>query len=77
MLNKPAIAVGSDVCDALREIIGSNVVSDAAPRTFRISGQEIVNWYGGDDAVKSLVKSLGLYKEAADNDRWPTKSSKR
>jgi hypothetical protein len=68
MLNKPAIAVGSDVCDALKKIIGSNVVSDAASRFFSISGQEIVNWYGGDDAVKNLVKNLGLFEKAADND---------
>jgi len=48
------------VYGALREIIGSNVVLDAKPRVFRISGQEIVDWYGGDDAVKSLVKNIGF-----------------
>jgi hypothetical protein len=68
MLNKPAIAVASDVCGALRGIIGSNVVSDATSRFFRISGQEIVNWYGGDEAVVKLVKDLGLFEKAADND---------
>jgi hypothetical protein len=35
-------------------------VLDAKPRVFRISGQEIVDWYGGDDAVKSLVKNIGF-----------------
>jgi hypothetical protein len=36
-LKKPAIAV-KNVYGALREIIGSNVVLDAKPRVFRISG---------------------------------------
>jgi hypothetical protein len=56
------------VYGALREIIGSNVVLDAKPRVFRISGQEIVDWYGGDDAVKSLVKNIGLFEKAAGNE---------
>jgi hypothetical protein len=66
-LNEPAIAV-KKVYGALREIIGSNVVLDAKPRVFRISGQEIVDWYGGDDAVKSLVKNIGLFEKAAGNE---------
>jgi hypothetical protein len=66
-LNEPAIAV-KKVYGALREIIGKNVVSDAKPRVFHISGQEIIDWYGGDDAVKSLVKSLRLFEKAAGNE---------
>ncbi len=61
---------------ALREIIGSNVVLDAKPRVFRISGQEIVDWYGGDDAVKSLVKNIGLFEKAAGNERALRANSK-
>jgi hypothetical protein len=32
------------------------------------SGEEIVEWYGGDEAVKSIVRNLGLYEKASDND---------
>ena len=68
MLNKPMIAVESSVYDALKKIIGDNVIDSAKPRIVYFSGEEIVEWYGGDEAVKSIVRNLGLYEKASDND---------